>query len=39
VTIGDPMRGRQVKRFEDLDRVWIGEAVFVTAKRRIVRRA
>jgi predicted double-glycine peptidase len=33
VTIGDPMRGRQVKRFEDLDRVWIGEAVFVTVKR------
>lgn len=29
VTIGDPMRGLEVRRFEDLDRVWIGEAVFV----------
>jgi hypothetical protein len=39
VTIGDPMRGRQVKRFEDLDRVWIGEAVFVTVKRMTRRTA
>jgi peptidase C39-like protein len=38
VTIGDPLRGRQVKRFEDLDRVWIGEAVFVTARKRLARR-
>ena len=34
VTIGDPMRGRQVKRFEDLDRIWLGEAVFVTVTKK-----
>jgi predicted double-glycine peptidase len=33
VTIGDPMHGLRVQRFEELDRVWIGEAVFVTVKR------
>jgi hypothetical protein len=39
VTIGDPMRGLQVQRFEDLDRVWIGEAVFVNVARYRLRGA
>lgn len=29
VTLGNPLYGRQVKRFEDLDEYWYGEAVFV----------
>ena len=29
VTIGNPLEGRQVKSFDELDGYWIGEAVLV----------
>jgi len=32
LTVANPLYGRQIKRFEEMEDYWLDEAIFVTAK-------